>query len=85
MSAFARRLARYAVFAPLLVLLAIFAHGLWLQRDAGPLAQQRRLFRRLGFGQLCLTPAGLPPREGPGSHPAIDRRQVPQQARETLR
>ena len=69
-----RRLAQAALVLPVLVFLAVVAHGFWVQRSDGALSQQQRRYQRLGGLPLTLTPAGLAPREGAGSHAGVDAR-----------
>lgn len=72
----ARWLLRLVWAAPLLVLLAMGLHG-WLRGRAGSLRRQRALVGFVGLGVVTLTPSGRAPRNGAGSHAAIDLRHDP--------
>lgn len=70
------RLAWFALGVAPLVLLLVALHTLVFAL-ADPLASARHLVRRAVLSEPTLTPAGIPPRLGPGSHPAIDLRHSP--------
>ncbi|PID38342.1 MAG: hypothetical protein CSA24_00605 [Deltaproteobacteria bacterium] len=67
-----KRLAELAVLLPLLALLALALHGVWLRRAGGALEAQRTRYRTLSGLPLALGPAGRGARAGPGSHPAVE-------------
>ena len=72
------------VVLPVLVLPGAAGHALLVARtgtgtEAEAGAETAALVSRIGGTHLALTPSGRPPREGPGSHPAVDRRHGPDQ------
>ena len=69
-------LAGLALALPVIVLVAIGVHAIWLA-GSDPLSRPPLAAIAAELGQLSLTPAGRSPRDGPGSHPAVDRRHSP--------
>lgn len=73
-------LAAASALLPLLVAGGILIDG---ASPARHIERARELAARLGLMTPAVTPSGRPPREGPWSHPAIDRRHSPRLPVET--